>query len=173
MKKVLIYTALLCNMALMLAACGSKSSEAESSTDSAYTVAESGPLAILGRSYSTKEGDYTIDIACKADSSVVVKDALDTEFYDNMVTVSITKSGSPVFQHTFTRNEFKGSYDKQHSILQGMAYSERSNGQFLFGAQVGEPANDEGGENYRITVGPDGSFAIAPDFNQDTSSDGE
>lgn len=156
---------------LTLSACGTKSEQTtEPSTTDTETT--SGPMAITGGSRSQEVNGYQVSITCLADSSTVVKDQLDQEFYDNKVEVIINKEGAELFRHTFSKSEFSGNYDAAHSILQGMAFSDIQNGLFVFGAQVGEPGNDEGGSNYRITVSTAGSMNIAPDYTQDTSSNG-
>ena len=168
MKKSILFasTALL---ALCLTACGGKNTEnADTDTDSSYLVGSEGPLYEPCSETSEKVGDFTVSIKCQPDSANIVRDAVDTEFYDNKVTVSITRGGESVFAHTFLKSEFKGDFNPGTVILQGMAYSERKDGLFVFGAKVGDPGNDEDGTQYCVKVATDGSYTLAVDYNQNS-----
>ena len=168
MKKYLFYagSGLL---ALCLTACGGKTSDSsDANADSSYTAISDGPIYEPCSEKSEKVGDFTVSIKCQPDSATIVKDVMDTEFYDNKVTVSITKGAESVFTHTFTKSEFKGEYNPAVSILQGMAYSQRVNGLFEFGAKVGDPGNDEDGIQYRVKVATDGSYTIEVNYNQNS-----
>ena len=149
--------------------CGSKTDATATDADSSYLVTQDGPCYVPCRAFSEKVGDCTVSIACNPDSATVVRDALETPFYDNLVTVTVNRAGSEIFRHTFRKGEFPGTSDAG-SILQGMAFSERKGNILVFGAQVGEPGNDEGGQNFRVNVGTDGSHTITADFTQDTSA---
>ena len=167
MKKYLFYvgSALL---ALSLSACGGKTQEGNEGDENALGAAATGGPEYDPCSETTqKVGDYTVSVKCQADSANVVKDSYDTEFYDNKVTVSITNADGNVFTHTFTKSEFEGNYKASAAILQGMAYRQRSNGLFEFGAQVGEPGNPEDGMPFCVKVATDGSYTIEVDYNQD------
>ena len=167
----------LCGLAasLALTSCGSKAGEnAENQDSTATTASVTGPYEATSRSYSQDvevgSHHYRVAIACQADKGAVVRDQLDTEFYDNLISVTISEAGSELASHTFRKSDFQGSYDAAHSILQGMAYSDYRDGQFIFGCQVGEPGNDEGGANFRVTMTSSGSVSITPDYTQDTSA---
>lgn len=168
MKKYLFYAGYGL-LALCLCACGGKGHEGNEGEENA-----SGALTTNGPEYdpcsetTQQVGDFTVNVKCQADSANIVKDSYDTEFYDNKVTVSITNADGNVFNHTFTKSEFEGDYKASASILQGMAYSQRVNGLFEFGAQVGEPGNPEDGMLFIVKVATDGSYTIEVNYNQNS-----
>lgn len=172
MKKLSL--SLIAAASLSLMACGGNQDKNTADTDSTQVAADNGPYEMLGRSatHQVEAGgkNYTVSIECQADRQHTVRDINDSEFYDNLVQVTITCDTTQVFSHTFQKSDFAGDYDPAHNILQGMAYSELSGGLFVFGAQVGDPGNDEGGTNYRVTVSTGGAYNIVPDYTQDTSS---
>lgn len=160
MKKYLYYVGSAV-LALSLSACGGKTHEGHEGEDDAQGIAVTGGPEYDPCSETTqKVGGYTVSVKCQADSANIVKDSYDTEFYDNKVTVSIANAESNVFTHTFTKSEFEGNYKASAAILQGMAYSQRANGLFEFGAQVGEPGNPEDGIPFCVKVATDGSYTI-------------
>lgn len=161
---------------LTLLSCGQSTQESNNG-DSDSAVALTGPYPILCRSFTDTiqlAGDkYTLQIQCQADSSIVVRDAVDTEFYDNAITLNLRKDGQELFTHTFHKSEFSGHYEASKNILQGIAYSHTEGSRIILGAVVGEPANDEGGINYRIVVDTNGNYSISADYTQDSTHDGE
>lgn len=150
---------------LLLAACSAKTEGTSTQTDSTNVETAGGPIAIPCRSYSETQGEYTIAIRCDIDSQCVVRDCLDTEFYDNIVTVSVSRGGQELFSQVLTKDDFKGEFDGSRCILQGVAFNELKDGAIVLGAQVGEPANDEGGANFRIVFNTSGTYSIAADNN--------
>lgn len=170
MKRILFGLA-----AITLASCGTKQpSETETTATEPTEVASSGPYEATSRSYCEEvevgSHHYRLAISCEANKDQVVTDALDTRFYDNTITVSISEQGSELFSHTFTKADFEGTFDANHSILQGMAYSEYVGGKFILGAVVGEPGNNEGGNNYRVAITTSGEISITADDTQDTAA---
>lgn len=160
--------------ALALTACSSRQ-EAPTTGDEPEVTTE-GPIEAAGNSYTqdvTVGGqNYAISIQCTPDHNTIIKDELDQEFYDNTVSITIRRDSTQIYSHTFTKAEFSGNYNASRSILQGMAYSSVSGGQFVFGAQVGDPGNDEGGTNFSVSIptSGNGSATITPDNTQDTTS---
>lgn len=161
---------------ITLISCGNPTQDNNNGTADTATAAV-GPYAVLCRNSADtvqlNGQKYLVDIMCQADTSAVVRDALDTEFYDNAITLRLTKEGQEIFTHTFSKSEFSGHYEASKNILQGIAYSHTEGGRIILGAVVGEPANDEGGINYRIIVDTGGTYSITADYTQDSTHDGE
>lgn len=158
-------------IALLCLSCGSKT-EADSSQQDTLTSESTPQMEVFAVpcSSSTVEADgCSISVTCMLDSATIIRDSQDINFYDNHVAITITRNGADVFAHTFTKADFSGNFTPESSILQGMAFLESSNGQFIFGAQLGEPGNPEGGANFRVAVSG-GTFSVVPDITQDTSS---
>ena len=89
---------------------------------------------------------YTVSTERKADTSLpLCKDEQGNEYYDNRITVSITrKDGSVFFKRTFTKTDFaqyaKGSYGRDGALL-GVVFNTIKNDALLFAASVGSPDN--------------------------------
>lgn len=154
---------------LLLASCNKQAPEQTVETPEA--AMPTGPYTSLCRTFAdtvTLDGHrYVLSLDCEPDSSTVVRDAVDTEFYDNRVTITVMEGDTQILSHTFLRKDFPGQYDPAHCILQGVAFMGVSQGKFLLGAQVGEPGNDEGGANYAITLTPAGDVSIEVDTSRE------
>lgn len=131
-----------------------------------------GPQVYKLRGINLSEGGYDIHTEAYVDSSSVAT-CLYGEYYDNQVTLSISREGSNVFNHTFSKADFHGAYDASSSVLVGMTCKEVKDGQFVFAVEVGDPDNDEGGSNFFLKVDKQGGMSITVDNTQDTSHDGE
>ena len=155
-------------LALSLCACSPKTQEGETENSAQDTVTNNGPEYDPCSETTQEVGDYTVSVKCQADSANIVKDSYDVDFYDNKITVSISNAEGKVFTHTFTKSEFEGEYNPASAILRGMAYNQRTNGLFEFGAQVGEPGNPEDGMLFIVKVATDGSYTIEVNYNQNS-----
>jgi len=178
MQKVLILTALAA--ALLVQGCSSdKKPEAKRiAVDTAKPKAPMPADNELTRDYTATLGanTYTITIHRTPDKSLpTVKDALDQEFFDNSVAVTITRGGEAFFSKTFTKEAFEdylGSADRTGSILLGMAYDEEksSRGHLCLAAQVGQPGTGEGPALTVDIPTAGGAYSILHDTQQDTNA---
>lgn len=100
-----------------------------------------------------------------------VKDNLDHEFYDNRVTITITRDGSEFFNHSFTKEAFADYLNESQRngvVLCGMAYDDTKTGgsHLCIAAQLGAPGEPE----YAFTIDiptSGGAFSILRDNSGD------
>lgn len=111
------------------------------------------------RTFEAKRGanHYEIKIQRSPDKDApIVKDILETPFYDNIVHVIVKKNGAPFFERTFSKNDFDAllsNEDRKHGTLAGMCYFEEAGSvnELVFVAQVCMPGMD-GGTHARVML---------------------
>ena len=182
MKKSIFIISLGISTLALTASCGNKENKEGSDTDSLAQPSAPTPRESEGdmeRTYSAKiqGNNYSITISRKTDKSLpTVKDDLDTEFYDNSVTVKIARNGGEFYSKTFTKEAFKGfltdgDYDK--CVLNGMAYDEEKSGggHICIAAMVGQPGLGEG-HAFTLDIPTDGSTASIVKAEQQQDAEG-
>ena len=120
---------------------------------------------------------YTVSTERKADTSLpLCKDEQGNEYYDNCITVTITrKDGSLFFKRTFTKTDFaqyaKGSYGRDGALL-GVVFNTIKNDALLFAASVGSPDNMS--DNFVpivVRISRTGAVSMSEDTAIDTGTD--
>lgn len=164
---------------LTLTSCGGEK-PAQTAQDSTTTVVVTGPLPAdddLTRHYADTLGNraYAITIKRTADeTSKTVTDEFDQEYYDNSVSVHITRDGAEFFSKTFTKEAFEDylTAADSSSVLLGMAYDEdkSNNGKVCLAAQIGLPGTGEGPAFTIEIPAAGGVYSIVRDTQQDTNA---
>lgn len=111
------------------------------------TVKESAPRAIgdATRKQSVKwvGADYTITITTKADKSLPLATDGSSKYYDNRVTLSITRSdGSSFYSRTFSKSDFRQYVDNAYydgGALVSIVFDKVDGNRLKFAACVGNP----------------------------------
>ena len=104
------------------------------------------------------------------------KDEQGNEYYDNRITVTITrKDGSVFFKRTFTKTDFaqyaKGRYGRDGALL-GVVFNTIKNDALLFAASVGSPDNMS--DNFVpivVRISRTGAVSMSEDTAIDTGTD--
>ena len=182
MKKRIFVAALLVGCLCALSSCESKKKESKNiittkpvtkvkkGTQSMSDYAQSRVIEWLGNS-------YTVSTERKADTSLpLCKDEQGNEYYDNRITVSITrKDGSVFFKRTFTKTDFaqyaKGSYGRDGALL-GVVFNTIKDDTLLFAASVGSPDNMS--DNFVpivVRISRTGAVSMSEDTAIDTGTD--
>ena len=181
-KKGIYAAALLMGCLCALSSCESKKKEnkniittkpvtkVKKGTQSMSDYAQSRVIEWLGNS-------YTVSTERKADTSLpLCKDEQGNEYYDNRITVSITrKDGSVFFKRTFTKTDFaqyaKGRYGRDGALL-GVVFNTIKNDALLFAASVGSPDNMS--DNFVpivVRISRTGAVSMSEDTAIDTGTD--
>ena len=123
--------------------------------------------------------NYHISIASSTDKSMpVITDEGDNKYYDNKVTLRITRAdGSSFFDKTFTKNDFKEYVSAdyfENNALAGFVFDKVENGVLLFAVAVGSP--DKFSDNFipldfKISKTGDVSIAVSQRDLVDPSTD--
>ena len=171
---------------LALCGCGGGGEQKEEAVrDSVKTEAADVPVAELSEHYEitrdARLGDhnYKITINIDADHSLpTVKDQNGREYFDNKVSVRITRDGADFFSRVFTKDSFADFIPAKALagyILNGMNfYEEKSTARRLcLTAQVGEPGAGEGPAFIVEVPAAGGACSIVVDREQDTNGQRE
>ena len=110
------------------------------------------------------------------DSLAMVKDETGQKYYDNIISLTITRDdGSTFLSRTFTKKSFDSCLDDDYrntGILEGLVFDKVSNGTLRFAASVSHPGTDE----YIpivLTIDRFANVSIKRDTQLDTSSEEE
>lgn len=124
-------------------------------------------------------GSYTVSIHRFADTSLpMAKDESGNNYYDNRISLKITRSDGSVFlDHTFTKDDFReftdNLYGKDGALL-GLALDRTGNNAVYFGASIGSP--DTMSDEYiplTVSVYKTGDIKITKDTQLDTNNSGK
>lgn len=134
--------------------------------NSLYEYSDSGKHVAGGTTYKYKfqfKNDKTLP---------VVKNPLDYQFYDNKVTLRLTKGGQDILTRTFTKSDFKSLVPEsfyETSALVGFCYNvdkERATDAVYFIATIGDPdsaADSSYAIEIRVSSAGDISYSILQD----------
>lgn len=155
MKKQLLLP--LAMVALAFVSCGKQTQEKtqeETIFQMKQEVEQTAPIAekVAVREYVDTIGGkvYQMTIERRPEEALpVVTDVLGTQFYDNVVFLSVKADSTEVYRHTFRKKhfmEYLSEEDRECGTLAGMTYyEEQSTAQKLvFGSQVCMPGMDGG-----------------------------
>lgn len=104
----------------------------------------------------------------------VVEDEFGDTYVDNYYQLTIKREGTELFSHRFTKASFSNlSADlRKTTIFDGFRFVRRENGLLQFSVCVSEP-NSDLSVPFILSVGPDGSYTIAPDNTPDLEEEEE
>ena len=123
--------------------------------------------------------NYTVRMQRLADRSLpIVDDGLGNRYFDNQITVRVTRNdGNEFFARTFKKSDFSayidGSFDKNCALL-GIVFDKVEDGVLRFAASVGSP--DKASDEYIplvLKISRSGSVSICKDTQFDTGNLGE
>ena len=118
-------------------------------------------------------GQYVISISRRADTSLpMVRDDTGGRYYDNRISVKITRSdGSLFFEKTFTKDDFASNVDEEYlekSALLGIVIDSADDSGLVLAASIGSP--DVLSDDYLpllITVSRTGGISVKRDSRLD------
>ncbi len=87
------------------------------------------------------------------------------KYRDNRFNLLIVKDGRTLFEHSFTKADFKSKLSEdfqKYGIMDGLRYNHAEEGKLYFNTCVSFPDSDMSCP-FILTIGPDGSYTITPD----------
>lgn len=103
------------------------------------------------------------------DDLPTVVDEDGVQYKDNRFQLVITKDGKQLFNHSFTKADFKSQIPEdfqKFGIMDGLRFNHAEEGKLYFNTCVSYPDSDMSCP-FLLIVGPDGSYRIEPDPNFD------
>ena len=95
------------------------------------------------------------------------------KYRDNRFNLLIVKDGRTLFEHSFTKADFKSKLSEdfqKYGIMDGMSFNHAEEGKLYFNACVSFPESDMSCP-FILTIGPDGSYTITPDTSFDEADE--
>ncbi len=99
----------------------------------------------------------------------IVVDEDGAKYKDNRYNLEITKDGRTLFNHSFTKADFKSMLSsdfQKYGIMDGLRFNRTEEGKLYFNTCVSYPESDMSCP-FILTIGPDGSYTITPDTTID------
>ena len=87
------------------------------------------------------------------------------KYRDNRFNLLIVKDGRTLFEHSFTKADFKSQLPEEFQkfgIMDGLRFNHAEEGKLYFNTCVSFPDSDMSCP-FLLTIGPDGSYTITPD----------
>ena len=93
------------------------------------------------------------------------------KYRDNRFNLLIVKDGRTLFEHSFTKADFKSKLSEdfqKYGIMDGLRYNHAEEGKLYFNTCVSFPESDMSCP-FLLIIGPDGSYRLEPDttFDED------
>ncbi|MCD8202924.1 MAG: DUF4738 domain-containing protein [Prevotella sp.] len=167
-------------ISLMFTACGKKKQQDDIIAPKPVENVPSTPQKMQNYDYNETvdwlDKKYDVTINRRADESMpIVEDTDGEKYYDNKITVKITRpDGTTFFNKTFSKSDFSSyvsnDYLKQSALL-GIVFDEASGDNLIFAASVGSP--DVLSDEYvplMLTISRMGNITIKKDTRLDTNS---
>ena len=153
---------------LFLSSCRPQKSDSQDSGKTEQTADELRSLPDYNYTDSLMQGShevvYTITRQPDDDLPTVV-DEDGVKYKDNRFNLHIVKDGKKLFERDFTKADFKSQLPdefKKYGIMDGLRFHHAEEGKLYFNACVSFPESDMICP-FLLTIGPDGSFKLAPD----------
>ena len=152
---------------LLLASCGSKQAETQDTIQPEQNTDEVRTLPDYAHIDSLTQGSHKLRYVIESESAEDLPDVVDEEgikYKDKRFVLDIAKDGQKFFRHSFTKADFKSQLSEdfqKHGIMDGLCFNRTEDGKLYF-----NPDSDMSCPFFLI-IGPDGSYAIAPDTSVD------
>lgn len=175
MKKHLYYSLFTLQFSLIIchASCSPQKTEKQTETvQEEQVIDEVRSLPEYEFSDSLMQGShivvYTITSGPDEELPFVV-DEDGVKYKDNRYKLFITKDGNTLFEHSFSKADFKSQLSEgfqKYGIMDGMRFNYAEEGKLYFNTCVSYPESDMSCP-FILTIGPDGSYTITPDTTID------
>ena len=153
---------------IFFTSCGPQKTETQGAVQDEQVVNEVHAMPDYAYTDSMMQGSHKVvySIIGKGDEEQpVVVDEDGVKYMDNSWQLVITKDGKKLFEHSFTKTDFKSQLPedfKKYGIMDGLRFNRAEEGKLYFNTCVSYPESDMSCP-FILTVGPDGSYTIAPD----------
>lgn len=175
------YTLVIVLGTLLMVSCGEKKEEKNIITHKQAVVKQkkTEKMSDIAQTRETQwlGATYAIAISRKADESLpVITDELGNKYFDNTISLKITREDGSVFvEKTFTKADFKQYVDKAYytkGALLGVVFDKVEDGRLVFATSVGSP--DKTSDEYVplvLTIDRTGKMSVSEATTLDVEND--
>lgn len=164
--------------ALVFFSCGPQKTESQDSNQTEQTTDQVRSIPNYNYTDSLMQGSHKVvyTITRRPDESLPeVIDEDGVRYKDNRFNLLIVKDGKKLFERSLTKADFKSRLPedfKKYGIIDGLRFNRAEEGKLYFNTCISFPESDMICP-FLLTIGPDGSYAIAPDTTFGEEEDDE
>ena len=161
---------------VFLASCGPQKIEQEGSDQTDQDNDGVWELPNYAYTDSLMQGSHKVVFTITSQPDEELPEVVDEDgvkYRDNRFNLLIVKDGRTLFEHSFTKADFKSQLKEdfqKYGIMDGMSFNHAEEGKLYFNACVSFPESDMSCP-FILTIGPDGSYTITPDTSFDEADE--
>ena len=161
---------------VFLASCGPQKIEQEGSDQTDQDNDGVWELPNYAYTDSLMQGSHKVVFTITSQPDEELPEVVDEDgvkYRDNRFNLLIVKDGRTLFEHSFTKADFKSKLSEdfqKYGIMDGMSFNHAKEGKLYFNACVSFPESDMSCP-FILTIGPDGSYTITPDTSFDEADE--
>ncbi len=153
---------------VFLASCGPQKIEQEGSDQTDQDNDGVWELPDYAYTDSLMQGSHKVVYTITSQPDEELPEVVDEDgvkYRDNRFNLLIVKDGRTLFEHSFTKADFKSKLSEdfqKYGIMDGLRYNHAEEGKLYFNTCVSFPESDMSCP-FLLIIGPDGSYTITPD----------
>ena len=159
---------------VFLASCGPQKIEQEGSDQTDQDNDGVWELPNYTYTDSLMQGSHKVVFTITSQPDEELPEVVDEDgvkYRDNRFNLLIVKDGRTLFEHSFTKADFKSKLSEdfqKYGIMDGLRYNHAEEGKLYFNTCVSFPESDMSCP-FLLIIGPDGSYRLEPDttFDED------
>lgn len=159
---------------VFLASCGPQKIEQEGSDQTDQDNDGVWELPNYAYTDSLMQGSHKVVFTITSQPDEELPEVVDEDgvkYRDNRFNLLIVKDGRTLFEHSFTKADFKSQLPEDFQklgIMDGLRYNHAEEGKLYFNTCVSFPESDMSCP-FLLIIGPDGSYRLEPDttFDED------
>ena len=161
---------------VFLASCGPQKIEQEGSDQTDQDNDGVWELPNYTYTDSLMQGSHKVVFTITSQPDEELPEVVDEDgvkYRDNRFNLLIVKDGRTLFEHSFTKADFKSKLSEdfqKYGIMDGLRYNHAEEGKLYFNTCVSFPESDMSCP-FILTIGPDGSYTITPDTSFDEADE--
>ena len=156
----------------LLASCKPQKAETQENDKTEQTTDEVRSMPAYAYSDSLTQGSHKVVYSIMGESDdelPIIVDEDGSKHKDNRWKLVITKDGKQLFNHSFTKADFKSQLSedfRKYGVMDGLRFHHDQEGKLYFNTCVSYPDSDMSCPFFLI-IGPDGSYRIEPNTTID------
>ena len=157
---------------VFLASCGPQKIEQEGSDQTDQDNDGVWELPNYAYTDSLMQGSHKVVFTITSQPDEELPEVVDEDgvkYRDNRFNLLIVKDGRTLFEHSFTKADFKSKLSEdfqKYGIMDGLRFNHAEEGKLYFNTCVSFPESDMSCP-FILAIGPDGSYTITPDTSFD------
>ena len=157
---------------VFLASCGPQKIEQEGSDQTDQDNDGVWELPNYTYTDSLMQGSHKVVFTITSQPDEELPEVVDEDgvkYRDNRFNLLIVKDGRTLFEHSFTKADFKSKLSEdfqKYGIMDGLRFNHAEEGKLYFNTCVSFPESDMSCP-FILAIGPDGSYTITPDTSFD------